>query len=102
MKERDRNLTEEEILNRIQSLLQFKHWSIYRLAKESGLPCSTLYNIFNRQTCPGIAVLRKICRGFGISLSQFFECEENSVGKQPKGVFMDPGSIERQEAAVKI
>lgn len=72
-------MVEQEILSRIQGLLKTNHWSIYKLAKESGLPYSTLSNIFNRETCPGIPVIKDICRGFGISLSQFFDFDETPV-----------------------
>lgn len=48
-----------------------------KLAKESNIAYSSLYNIFNRQTCPTIVTLEKICKGFNISLSEFFSFETN-------------------------
>ena len=66
-------MTEHDVLNRIQFFLDFKHWSLYKLAKESGLPYSSLNNIFHRKTCPTIVTLEKICTGLGISLSEFFD-----------------------------
>ncbi len=72
-------MVESDILERVRSLQEFKHWSVYRLAKESGLPYSSLNNIFARKTSPGIPTLEKICHGFGISLSQFFEYGENPL-----------------------
>jgi len=59
---------------RIQQLMRQRHWSEYRLAKESGLSQSTIANLFKRNTVPGIATLNAICQGFGLTLSQFF-CE---------------------------
>lgn len=70
-------MIENEVLDRIQYLLQFKHWSVYQLAKASGLPYSSLNNLFNRRTCPTIATLEKICVGFGISLTDFFDFHKN-------------------------
>lgn len=67
------------MLERIQSLLEFNHWSLYKLAKESGLPYSSLNNLFHRRTCPTIGTLEKICNGFQISLSEFFSFEENPL-----------------------
>ena len=69
-------MTEHDVLNRIQELLKFKHWSVYKLAQESGLPYSSLNNIFNRKTCPSIITLEKICNGLRISLSDFFNYAE--------------------------
>ena len=70
-------MIENEVLDRIQYLLEFKHWSVYQLAKASGLPYSSLNNLFNRKTCPTIATLEKICAGFGISLADFFDFRTN-------------------------
>jgi len=39
---------------------------------ESGLSQSTVANIFNRNTTPSVATLEMICKGFGITLAQFF------------------------------
>lgn len=72
-------LIEETVIERIQNLMNFKHWSIYKLAKESELPYSSLNNIFTRRTCPSVATLEKICKGFNISLSEFFNYETNPL-----------------------
>lgn len=57
---------------RIRELLSELNWSEYRLAIESGLSQSTVANIFNRNTTPSVATLEMICKGFGITLAQFF------------------------------
>ncbi len=57
---------------RIIQLLKERNWSEYKLAKESGLSQSTISNLFNRNTTPSIPTLEAICRGLGITLSQFF------------------------------
>ena len=72
-------LNENTILDRIQMLLEFNHWSIYKLAKKANLPYSSLNNIFNRRTCPSIITLEKICHGFNITLSDFFDFEKNPL-----------------------
>lgn len=69
-------MTEHDVINRIQELLKFKHWSVYKLAQKSDLPYSSLNNIFNRKTCPSIITLEKICSGLGISLAEFFNYKE--------------------------
>lgn len=72
-------MIEQDVLKRIESLLKFKHWSVYKLAKESGLSYSSLNNIFNRKTCPSIMTLEKICFGFGISLTEFFDFQSQKT-----------------------
>ena len=57
---------------RIKQIMKVRGWSEYRLAKESGVPQSTLSNIFNRNYQPSIASLELICKSFGITLAQFF------------------------------
>lgn len=75
----DSTLTENNILDRIKFFLEFKHWSIYKLSKESRLSYSSLNNIFNRNTCPSVMTLEKICNGLQISLSEFFAYENNPL-----------------------
>lgn len=57
---------------RIKQIMKVRGWSEYRLAKESGVPQSTISNIFNRNYQPSIASLELICKPFGITLAQFF------------------------------
>lgn len=68
-------MIEDKVLERIQYLCKTKHFSMYRLAKESGIPYSSLNNILHRRTCPTISTLEKICQGLNISLSEFFNFE---------------------------
>ena len=72
-------MIEEEVLNRIQFFLDYKHWSVYKLAQASGLAYSSLNNIFNRRTCPTIPTLEKICAGLNITLSDFFDYASNPL-----------------------
>ena len=61
-----------DIQKRIKNLMDERQWTEYRLVKESGLPASTVANIFHRSTVPTIPTIEKICETFGITLSQFF------------------------------
>lgn len=72
-------MIEDKVLERIHELLEYKHWSLYRLAKESELSYSSLNNLFNRGTCPSISTLERICFGFNISLAEFFDFSENPL-----------------------
>ncbi len=57
---------------KLRHLLNERGWTEYRLAKNSGLSESTITNIFTRNTIPSIPTLESICKGFGITLAQFF------------------------------
>lgn len=78
-------MIEQTVIGKIQELCAHRHWSLYKLAKESGLPYSSLNNIFTRGTCPTIPTLAQICDGFQISLADFFQIiatdEKISKGK---------------------
>ena len=66
------------ILKRINKLRLDRGWSVYRLANEAGLAQSTIINMFNRETLPSIVTLENICTAFGISMSEFFEEDQNT------------------------
>lgn len=61
-----------DVNGRIRDLMKERNWTEYRLAKMSGLSLSTLSNLFVRNNAPSIKTLEAICRGFGITLGQFF------------------------------
>ncbi len=64
-----------DIIQRIDSLMEERNWSDYKLSVESGLSSSTIANIHRRNTIPSIPTLEAICDAFGITLSQFFNEE---------------------------
>jgi len=72
-----------DINKRMLELMKQKGWSEYRLAQESGVPCSTIANIFRRNSIPSIPTLELMCAGLGISLSQFF-AENDLVELNPE------------------
>lgn len=61
-----------DVLARIKQLMDARNWTTYRLAKESGVQQSTLNNLWRRNNVPSIITLEEICKGFGISMSEFF------------------------------
>ncbi len=64
-------------LLKIELLMSERGWSLYKLAKESDVPYSSLRNLFHRNTEPTITTLRKICKGLNITLAEFFVNEAN-------------------------
>ena len=68
---------------RLQQLMDERGWTIYRVAKEAGIPWSTVRNMFKRNTEPSIQTLECLCRGMGITLPQFFDVD-NDMGLSPE------------------
>lgn len=69
-------MQENEIIERIQSLCKARSWTSYRLAKESGITYSTLCTMLHKANAPSLPTLIKICNGFGITLAQFFDVDD--------------------------
>ncbi len=63
------------MIRRIHALCEERGWSVYRLAKETGIAYSTLCTMLRKTYAPSIYTLSRICSGFGITLSQFFGSE---------------------------
>lgn len=53
---------------KIRDLMTERGWSMYRLAKESGVSWSTIRHMFERNTEPTVPTLEAICHGLGITL----------------------------------
>ena len=65
-----------DVLSKIQLERQKRGWTEYTLAKNSDLSQSTISSWFRKDLEPSLASLEKVCRGLGITLSQFFSSEE--------------------------
>lgn len=69
---------EEYIANRINELCKKQGISKYQLAKRCGLAESSISNMVNRGSDPRCMTISRICEGFGITMSQFFQ----NIGKR--------------------
>lgn len=49
------HINEDYVIKRIEELCEQKHWSKYRLAKKSGIPHSTIFNMLKRTNTPTLA-----------------------------------------------
>ena len=65
-------MDETYVIKRIKQICAEKGWSDYRLAKECGIPSSTVHNILHKVSAPSFVSLLKICNGLGITMAQFF------------------------------
>ena len=68
-----------DVHERLRELLESRCWTEYRLAKNCGLSQSTIANIYRRNTVPSVETLEMICKGFGITLSQFFAVQDRPM-----------------------
>lgn len=94
-----------DVLERLQALMNARGWTMYRLAKESGLTESTIANIYRRNAIPSIDTLERICRGFGITLSQFFaDGELVELSPELRAVFESWRTLtpEQKEATLRM
>jgi len=55
-----------------------KSWSLYRLAKELGLPQQTVYSWANGRTQPSYDNMDKLCEILGCTIGDLFESESLS------------------------
>ena len=94
-----------DTLARLRQLLNDRGWTEYRLSKECGLAQSTIGNIYRRNVNPSLDTLETICKGFGITLSQFFaEGEVVELTPELKEVFENWISLSprQKEAALQM
>lgn len=98
-------MQEYDVIPRIQELCLQRSWTLYRLAKESGIPYSTLCTMLHKANSPSISTLIRICKGFGITLSEFFDTGSEVTYYTPEQkALMDQWALlsrENQSAAQK-
>ena len=93
----------KDILATITKYRQDRDWTEYQLAERSGLPQSTISSWYRKNMIPTVPSLEKICMAFGITLSQLFAEEENTVSltdSQKKLLESWSRLTEEQQAAV--
>ena len=69
----------KDILAEITRLRLQRNWSEYQLAQHSGLSQSTISTWYRKNQIPTIQTLEKVCLGLGITLSQFFATDNDTV-----------------------
>lgn len=65
------------MVERIKELCVKKNLSQYVLAKRAGMTQSSISTLLNEGNVPKISTLEKICKGFGITIAQFFTLDDN-------------------------
>lgn len=68
----DKMLKAEDIVDLLIELRNIKNWTNYKVAVKSGLPKTTISNVFNKKSMPQLDTLLAICKGFDITPAQLF------------------------------
>ena len=90
-----------EVLQKIKELMEERGWSLYKLAKESGIPYSSLNSLFQKNNQPTITTLERICAGLHITMGEFFsDCTpyrqpEQEYNKEEKEIIMSYRNLNR-------
>ena len=96
----------KEILGAIARHREDRGWSEYQLAEQAGLPQSTISSWYCKNASPTVASLEKICKAFGITLSQLFaEGNESVTLTESQRVLLDRWSrlnTEQQNAVFHL
>ncbi len=67
----------EAVAKRILDLCQQNNLTINGISNISGIPPMTVYSmLYQKSKNPGIVNIKKLCDGFGITLSDFFDTPE--------------------------
>ncbi len=69
----------KDILAEITRLRLQRGWNEFELAKFSNISQSTISTWYRKKQVPTVTSLEKICKGFGITLSQFFAEGEDTI-----------------------
>ena len=68
--------TSEAVSKRIDEYIFSRGISLYRLAKDAGIPVATLQNLYRgKSKSPTLALVYKICNRLQISVSEFLDSE---------------------------
>lgn len=73
----------KDVLGEITRLRLQRGWSEYELAQYAGLAQSTISTWYRKDQTPTIQSLEKVCKGFRITLSQFFAEGPDAVSLTP-------------------
>lgn len=87
-----------DVLARIQELRESREWSVYKLAKLSGIPQSTIATWYQKNLYPPIDKIEILCNTFQISLHDFFSSEDfNGLSTDQKNLLTKWDQLSEKE-----
>ena len=87
----------KDVLAEITRLRLERNWTEYDLAKHCGLSQSTISTWYRKGQTPTLQTLEKVCKGFGITLSQFF-----AEGQEPIALTSEQKEMVDHWSALKL
>lgn len=74
----------QDVLNRINQLLEVRHWSIGELGRQANLAENTIYRWFGKRSEPSFSALMKVSNAFNMSLVEFlaFSPEDQAIAER--------------------
>lgn len=82
-----------DTLSRIEELRTARNWSVYKLAKLSNIPQSTIATWKLRNLCPPIDKLEVLCDVFGITLAEFFSTTATTLLTEEQSDLLDKWNL---------
>lgn len=73
----------EEFVSRIQTYQMERGWSDYQFSEIADIPQTTISSWYCKGSIPTIPTLKRVCKAFGITLSQLFAEEGEPVTLTP-------------------
>lgn len=77
----------------------------YELSKQAGITQLSLSNLMARGCIPKITTVEKICKGFGITLSQFFlevDSYQEEFSEEQRQILMEWETLSPREKQVAL
>lgn len=76
------------LYDKINSMRLDKGWTLYELAKKSGVSPTAIYHWRDRRSSPRLSLLEAVCSSFGISIIHFLMSDEEflEVAEEPREV----------------
>ncbi len=76
------------LFDKINSMRLEKGWTLYELAKKSGVSPTVIYHWRDRRSSPTLSLLEAVCSAFDISIIQFLLSEEEflTLKEEPKEI----------------
>lgn len=65
-----------------QAARRYKKWSVYRLAKEMGVSCQTIYSWASGRTQPSFDNMDRLCHVLGCGIDELFEPEDPKINEK--------------------
>ncbi|MEY8356760.1 helix-turn-helix transcriptional regulator [Lachnospiraceae bacterium 54-53] len=82
-----------DVLKRIEDLRKARNLSIYKLAKLSEIPQSTIATWYKHGNIPPIDKIERICNTFGISLAEFFGFDTENILTEDQSNLLNKWSL---------